>query len=131
MSIIVQVRGDMLNGAIDALMWSERTELGDAIDSIYHREHIAHETLVELTEDVVNFVNLVVDLEYIELRDEMWAILKLDPVRAGIDFILSRNGHGTGFWDRGYGDAGDELHKWAKTFGAFNLIAGNDGFLYN
>lgn len=131
MSIIVEVRGEMLNGAIDALMWSEMTESGEPIESIYHREHIAHETLVELTEDVVNFVELIIDLEDEEMSAKAWAVLKLDPKRAGVDFILSRNGHGTGFWDRGHGAVGDELHKWAKTFGTFELYVGDDGFLYN
>ena len=34
----------------------------------------------------------------------------------GHNLWLSSQGHGTGFWDRGYGPAGDLFHKWAKTF---------------
>jgi hypothetical protein len=36
----------------------------------------------------------------------------------GADFALSRNGHGTGFWDRGYGAVGDRLDAAAKVYGA-------------
>lgn len=35
--------------------------------------------------------------------------------QAGHDFILSANGHGTGFWDRGY-PHGDELHDIASGY---------------
>jgi hypothetical protein len=35
----------------------------------------------------------------------------------GTDFVLTRNHHGAGFWDRGLGDLGDRLTEWAQTFG--------------
>ena len=64
---------------------------------------------------------------------EPWAS---DPSQAGHDFALTRNGHGTGFWDRRvYRDAignlrdfgmatvlaGDKLTESAKSFGEYNL----------
>ena len=39
----------------------------------------------------------------------------------GHDFHLSRNGHGIGFWDRGYGQTGLDLHKASKTYGSVSL----------
>ena len=39
-------------------------------------------------------------------------------VFAGHDFCLTRNGHGTGFWDRGLGVVGDRLSEAARKFGA-------------
>lgn len=41
--------------------------------------------------------------------------------QAGHDFWLSRNGHGTGFWDRGLGAEGDRLTDAAHAFGEVNL----------
>ncbi len=42
----------------------------------------------------------------------------------GHDFWLTRNGHGAGFWDRGYPkDLGDALTKAAKSFGECYLEA--------
>ncbi|MBK6587884.1 MAG: hypothetical protein IPG22_06170 [Acidobacteria bacterium] len=35
----------------------------------------------------------------------------------GIDFWLSRNGHGAGFFDRGLNEVGDKLQAAAGTFG--------------
>lgn len=48
----------------------------------------------------------------------------------GQDFWLSRNGHGTGFWDRGYGEVGDKLHKAAKVYSFSDVYVADDGFLY-
>lgn len=49
---------------------------------------------------------------------------------AGHDFWLTRNHHGTGFWDRGYGDErkeefGELLTKAAHSYGEFNLYLGD------
>ena len=48
----------------------------------------------------------------------------------GHDFWLTRNGHGAGFGDRGYGEAGDKLSEAADAFGVCDLYAGDDGLLY-
>ena len=36
----------------------------------------------------------------------------------GGDFYLTRNRHGAGFWDRGYGDVGKQLTEAAKIYGS-------------
>jgi hypothetical protein len=51
--------------------------------------------------------------------------------QAGHDFYLTRNGHGCGFWDRGYPDRlGDALTKRAKEYGTQGLYLGDDGKCY-
>ena len=50
--------------------------------------------------------------------------------RAGVDFWLTRNGHGAGFWDRGLGPVGDELARAANRFGDCSLYVGDDGKLH-
>lgn len=68
--------------------------------------------------------------------DDFWAANRADlqstgasAAQLGHDFYLSRNGHGTGFWDRGYA-AGDRLHAAAKVYGTATAYAGDDGQLY-
>lgn len=39
------------------------------------------------------------------------------PEQNGHDFWLTRNGHGTGFWDRGYGKVGDRLSAACEPYG--------------
>ena len=46
------------------------------------------------------------------------------------DFVLTRNGHGAGFWDRGLGADGNKLTRMAKTYGTVGLYRGDDMKLY-
>ena len=50
--------------------------------------------------------------------------------RNGTDFWLTRNHHGAGFWDRGYGEIGDQLTDLAKTFSGVDTYVGDDGLAY-
>ncbi len=49
----------------------------------------------------------------------------------GHDFALTRNGHGVGFWDRGYGDIGDILTDACKPYGEHNLYVDADDKIWN
>lgn len=49
---------------------------------------------------------------------------------AGHDFWLTRNGHGTGFWDRGLGELGERLTEASDTFGTVELYLGDDELVY-
>lgn len=44
-----------------------------------------------------------------------------DGEQNGNDFWYTRNGHGVGFWDRGYEQTGDRLTEAAHKFGAHDL----------
>jgi len=52
-----------------------------------------------------------------------------DDAQIGHDFWLTRNGHGAGFWDRGFA-RGDDLTEAAKTFGPVDVVMDDDGMLY-
>lgn len=41
----------------------------------------------------------------------------INEERAGHDFWLTRNRHGTGFWDRGLSEIGDKLTELAHPYG--------------
>jgi hypothetical protein len=44
----------------------------------------------------------------------------------GHDFSLTREGHGTGFWDRGLGDLGERLSEAARVYGDQHLWLDRD-----
>lgn len=48
----------------------------------------------------------------------------------GYDFILTRQGQGTGFWDRGLGEMGKWLTGMAKTYPTQDAYVGDDGIVY-
>lgn len=52
-----------------------------------------------------------------------------DETRAGHDYWYTRNGHGTGYWDRGLGEVGEQLAE-ATRYSARYLYRGDDGRLY-
>lgn len=49
--------------------------------------------------------------------------------RHGHDFFLTRNGHGAGYWDRGYGSLGDRLTDAAHAYGESTAILSRRGKL--
>ena len=64
-----------------------------------------------------------------ELRADVRAFMEdneadlegMSPEQIGHDFWLTREGHGTGFWDRGLGAAGTRLTEAARVYGEVYL----------
>lgn len=50
--------------------------------------------------------------------------------QAGIDFWLTRNGHGAGFWNGDWGADGDRLTAIVKLFPPVDAYLGDDGMVY-
>ena len=107
--------------ALIAWLWSETDyETGQPLDDNYSIEDIAPETLAQWREDVEQFVTIA----RAALR-----VSKLSDEQIGHDFTLTRNGHGTGFWDRGLGFTGQALTEHAKSFGDCAAYVSDDGLI--
>ena len=117
----------ILNSYLTALLWSSLSEDDQPLDENYDFEDIAPITKLEAREDITQFLDLA--NEFVPDWPQYWTNSQL-----GLDFWLTRNGHGAGFWDRysnGKGAlAGDRLTKIAKTFGSIDPYVGNDGLIY-
>lgn len=108
---------EFFNGYIDCAIWSSTNENGEPLDNEYDSSDISEETFNKMREECQKFFN--------DHGKTMNAIGTFG--QHGHDFWLSRNGHGTGFWDRGYGEEGDNLHKAAQMdFGPVDLYVGDD-----
>jgi hypothetical protein len=62
----------------------------------YADEYEPHKTLIDQsTQDIILFINKLIDLGIMPLLDT-------EELKAqfGHDYALTRNGHGSGFWDR-------------------------------
>ena len=70
-------------------LWSSLDDDGEPLDANYDLSGITPELYLKSTKDVEQFVELAGDM----LDD--WS-----DEQIGHDFWLTRNGHGTGFWDR-------------------------------
>lgn len=54
----------------------------------------------------------------------------LDDAQVGHNLWLTRNRHGSGFWDRGLGAAGQRLTDMAHVYGETDVYLGDDGKLH-
>jgi hypothetical protein len=84
------------------------------------------ETTLALTLDCIHFTT---DMGA-TLHDAFIRVDGYNHEKAGIDFWLTRNGHGSGFWDRKLGNIGEELTSYAHTYGERHLYVGDDGKVY-
>lgn len=93
---------------------------GQPLDENYEIENIAPETLAKLRKDCENFCES--EAELLEQAG--------DDAQNGHDFWLTRNGHGAGFWDRGYGEVGKKLSAACEPYGSVDLYVGDDGKIH-
>lgn len=109
-----------LNAYIEAALWSSFDESGEPLDAFANASDIATETRREMGKDAQSFMA------------KNWEDIKENLIRAGVDFWLTRNHHGSGFWD---GDpwekeVGKRLTKNAHEYGEYNLYVGDDGRIH-
>jgi hypothetical protein len=111
----------VMEGYIACALWAsvdeEETPL-DKLDTV-----VLDETRAVMRADVVKFITLVEST--IPGGFGPW-----DSEQIGHDLWLSRNHHGTGFWDRGHGELGETLHKLAGTMGERWLYLGTGGEVF-
>lgn len=134
----------VVTGYIAALLWSEHCngtapedvcdhlgKVGDErsdcdlnLDTLGYNEcDLSGDAWESIREDVESFV--IGNWADLYGRNQ-W----MDPEQAGHDFLLTRNRHGAGFWDRGLGDRGDRLTRNAHPYGDTNAYVGDDGLIY-
>lgn len=115
---------EFTTGYIECALWSSVSDDEDGITDEHSISDLAPETLRKMECDCQAFTETYRD--WLDKANEMGR----DDSHLGHDFWLSRNGHGTGFWDRGLGALGDKLHEHAKVMGSIDLYVGDDGLIY-
>lgn len=136
---------EFLSAYIRAALWSSNDESdpetgGEPMDRNHDRTDIAPETLARMRSDCLAFLNHRLGGRLIGIAERLeaegrWSL----PVGAncsvmeyaGHDFLLTRNGHGCGFfdgdWPKGLAEGLDRL---AREFGTFDLYLGDDGLIH-
>lgn len=146
---------DVLQGYVACALWSSNDESdesgGDPMDANYDPEDIAPDSLVSMRTDVEAFLATIErerpGVTTVMEGTEPWS----DPGQVGHDLWLTRNHHGTGFWDRWYyyaawtdldgvehpahgdqvkAELGEFLTKHAHDMGDCDLYVGDDGQVY-
>lgn len=105
---------------LDTAVWADKPEDCDADD-------VWPACIPQILEDCYRFQREnkdLLDAAYQLMRQDGGDRRLYDMTDAGHDFWLSRNGHGTGFWDRGLGEVGDKLAKAASAYGNVDVLPG-------
>lgn len=93
-------------------------------------DEIAPESLAKVIADCAAFqVQHAALLDSVYGQQGKYEKTPYDANRAGNDYWYTRNGHGTGFWDRGLGEPGDQLAA-AARYHEVNLVRGDDDQIY-
>ena len=108
---------------ITAALWSTTGHKNDNfefLDEKYSIDDLDESTLAQIEDDCEQFIKITVGKN----TD------KFETDHPGHDFWLTRNGHGTGFWNGDYPIHGDYLTKISERFGECNIYVGDDNKLY-
>ncbi len=113
---------DVVQGYIEAALFSSVTDAGDPLDKDYSETDLAPETLAQMKADCEAFIAGAA----LDLTGET------DFLQVGRDFWFTRNGHGCGFDDGGYSpQVGASLTKISREeFNEVDLYVGDDGRIY-
>lgn len=113
-------------GYIEAAMWTLTDDDGEPCGHLGLHD-IAEETIQTAVRECAAFQSgnrALLDHVNFGMNDEY------GDSRHGHDFWLTRNRHGAGFWDRGYGDVGRKLTDAAHAYGGADWYLGDDGKVY-
>lgn len=111
---------DFVDAYIAAGLWTGLTDDGEPLDSAgYDGDSLTDEALASIEEDCRAFVT-----------DNWVDLAGMTASQAGHDFLLTRDGHGTGYWDRGLGNRGDRLTAASKPYGESGLYVGDDNQIH-
>lgn len=105
---------DFAKGYIAAALWSSTDEVGDSLENM----PVAKTSYPAILSDCWDFQ---------KANAELLKQSGLTEEQQGQDFWLSRNDHGTGFWDRGLGDLGRKLTQASKVYSGRDLWLDADG----
>ena len=112
---------DAVQGAIECALWIGM-RMTDCEELDLRGEDVPADVEDGIRADVVDFV-------LGNTSDCVAYAASFSAADIGHDFMLTRNGHGAGFWDRGLGDLGDRLTAAAKAYGEQMVVVGSDGVL--
>lgn len=118
----------------EAYLWAAEQLMCDQERPLRPQPTFAPETLGRMRMDCVKFLHMDPGAKVTAFLD---ALTDDELARAGTDFLLTRYGHGAGFWggdwdyrDFGEPDWGPALDKRAHTFPECDLYVGDDGLIY-
>lgn len=111
---------DFTRAYIVCALWSSTGDDGEPLDATYNWTDLADETLDKIVSDCRAF----------QSENDLSGY---PTEQAGHDFWLTRNGHGSGFWENDFGTVGqcEALTLACRKAGECDLYVGEDGKIYS
>ena len=106
---------------VECAFWSNTDSDDRPLNDTHDICNVAPEAMESIRTDCKDFY---------DAHCNLWRSVHMDDEQAGHDFWLTRNAHGTGFWDRDIGDVGDKLTAVCKLYGTSDLYIGDDNLIY-
>lgn len=114
---------DYADSYFTTALWSSLDSNDEPLDANYSFNDLAAETIEKANKDIDYFLKRI---EVLGLDTSAH-----DSSKIMHDLWLTRNRHGTGFWDGDYEDTlGEALTKLSKELGQVDLYVGDDGKIY-
>lgn len=125
---------DLTDSYIESMLWANTYTEGETGELEYDESPDVdildvRQQCPSVVADAAAFFDTALDRVtevYGEDSPELEAFHGITAERMGHDFALTRNRHGAGFWDRGYGPLGDTLTEVAEGFGESTLFVSHD-----
>ena len=125
---------EFLRGYIGCALWASTDDDMEPLDKRFHKDDIAPADLARMKAEATTFLEAhEEDLDQYNRGEYPRPINQREGTAfsAGMDLWLTRNAHGSGFWEGHYPqDVGDRLTAAAKALGSEDLYIGDDGILY-
>lgn len=106
---------------VTCALWSSNDDNDNPLDDYMSIDDLSAATAAQMLEDCKYFL---------DANEEWLNESGLSASQIGHDFWLTRNRHGTGFWDRGLGKVGDSLTDAARACGGVDIYVGDDGLIH-
>lgn len=113
-------RGGIIRQYIASALWSSNDDAGDPLDDGRDHTDVDPATVQTMRDECAAFFRA----NRRQLRETSG-----DLGQHAHDFWLTRNRHGVGFWDRGYGPIGETLTQAAQVYGEVDLFVGDDNLV--
>lgn len=131
----------LIDAYITTLLWSETDDNDTPIDDNFSVSDISIDVRAKIEADIRKFEELITNTSLVNFEN-ITDLTGNDYDIIMHDFVLTRNGHGAGFWDGDYDfnilddanniicNIGDKLTELSKQFNTVSLYVGDDGKLY-
>lgn len=120
-----QQREEFFQAFVAAMVWLGTDDNENPMDENHSEQDINPGALTGLKDDCNAFIDQNADLLLEAVTKPGYTF-----ANAGHDYLLSRNGHGAGFFDRDLDEVGDKLQEASQDAGTVDAYVGDDGQIY-